>query len=361
VSSPVNNTASEVHVVVPATIDDPASPSGGNVYDRRVCDGLELTGWSVRLHPVAAPWPAGGSAAREALSSTMAALPDGAVVLVDGLLASAAPEVLVPQSRRLRLVVLMHMPLGQPETGGTAALQAECRVLCSAAAVVSTSEWTRHWLLEHYPLAADQVRVAWPGADTAETALGTATGGQLLCVAAVTPSKGHDVLVEALAAVSDLDWRCVCVGDLTRDPSFVEHVRGMARASGISDRFELVGPRAHAELQASYAAADALVLASRLESYGMVVTESLAHGLPVLATRVGGLPEALGELPDGRRPGLLVRPNDPEALAEQLRRWLTDAGLRRRLRDAARTRRAALTGWATTTRHVASVLSQVAA
>jgi glycosyltransferase involved in cell wall biosynthesis len=347
----VSSPATEVHVVVPDSIDDPAAPSGGNIYDRRVCDGLAAAGWSVREHLVAGV---------DALPTALARVPADAVVLLDGLLASAVPEVLEPHSHRLRVVVLMHMPLGQQEVGGASARDAECRVLSGATAVVTTSGWSRDWLLQHYPLTPDRVHVARPGTLTAEPAAGTASGGELLCVAAVTPNKGHDVLVEALALVGDLDWRCVCVGALDRDPEFVSRVHDLAEARDVAGRIRFAGPRRDDELDASYAAADALVLPTRVESYGMVVTEALARGLPVIATCAGGLPEALGELRDRRTPGLLVPPGDPGALATALRRWLSDDHLRRGLRDAAGARRASLTDWATTTRQVADVLMAVA-
>ena len=101
-----------VHVVVPDGIDDPARPSGGNTYDRRVCRGLAAIGWSVHEHAVPGSWPRPDAASFAALAGVVERIPDGAVVLLDGLVASTAPEVLVPQARRLRLVVLVHMPLG---------------------------------------------------------------------------------------------------------------------------------------------------------------------------------------------------------------------------------------------------------
>jgi glycosyltransferase involved in cell wall biosynthesis len=104
-----------------------------------------------------------------------------------------------------------------------------------------------------------------------------------------------------------------------------------------------------------------LVLASRVESYGMVVTEASAHGLPVIATDTGGLPEALGELPGGRRPGLLVPSDDAGGLSTAIRRWLTEGELRRSLTEAAEERRASLTGWDETARHVERVLTEAAA
>jgi glycosyltransferase involved in cell wall biosynthesis len=352
-----------VHVVVPDGIDDPAQPSGGNAYDRRVCRGLAALGWSVHERPVPGSWPRQDAAARAELTGVIAGTPDGAVVLVDGLIASTVPEVLVPEADRLRLVVLMHMPLGDGSPGDEVegARGRERSVLSAAAAVITTSTWTRRWLLDHYALRPAWVHVAEPGVDAAERAPGTAAGGELLCVAAVTPGKGHDVLLAALAAITDLSWRCVCVGALTRDPGFVDRLERQARDRGISDRMIFAGPRTGVDLDAAYAAADALVLASHAETYGMVVTEALARGLPVVATDVGGLPATLGRGADGSRPGLLVPPGDAEALAGALRRWLVDADLRQRFRDVAYERSGTLPGWSATARRVSQVLAEVAA
>jgi glycosyltransferase involved in cell wall biosynthesis len=150
------------------------------------------------------------------------------------------------------------------------------------------------------------------------------------------------------------------VGSLERDPAFAERLRRRVRDRGLDGRVRFAGPRSGRDLARSYRAADALVLASHVETYGMVVTEALAHGLPVVAAEVGGVPEALGHGADGVRPGLLVPPGDPQALAAALRAWLGDAELRRRLRRAARERRESLSRWSTTTSVVAGVLTGAA-
>ncbi len=349
-----------VHVVVPEGFDDPLRPSGGNTYDRRLCQGLANAGWSVRVRPVTGAWPWADAAAHRILARALEQLPDGSVVLVDGLVASTVPDLLGPEANRLRLVVLMHMPLGQ-HTNGDGSFERESSVLSAAAAVVTTSAWSRSWLLDAYSLDSSRVQVAEPGVDTANPATGSAHGGNLLCVASVTWGKGYDVLLAALARVADLPWECRCVGSLTRAPDFVADLRRGLDASGLDDRLVLTGPRAGAELEASYAEADLLVLASRAESYGMVVTEALAHGLPVLASDVGGVSEALGTTPDGTRPGLLVPAGDVDALAASLGRWLCDADLRTTLSEAAHQRRAGLSGWSETTDRVARVLEEVAA
>jgi glycosyltransferase involved in cell wall biosynthesis len=348
-----------VHVVVPDGIDDPAKPSGGNTYDRHVCRGLTSLGWSVHEHAVPGYWPRPDAASFAALAGVVQRIPDDAVVLLDGLIASTAPKVLVPQARRLRLVVLVHMPLGhRPVDHRTDdARIRERAVLSVAAAVVATSAWTRHRLLELYPLPADRVHVAEPAVAAADLATGTAGGGGLLCVAVVTSDKGHDVLLDALATTTHLSWHCVCVGSLDRDPAFVDRLRRRSLNGGLGNRVTFPGPRTGADLDRSYAAADLMVLASRSETYGMVVTEALARGLPVVAAEVGGLPEALGHGADGIRPGLLVPPDDPAALGAALRAWLGDAELRGRLRRAACERRASLSGWSTTASVLAGVLA----
>jgi glycosyltransferase involved in cell wall biosynthesis len=337
-----------VHFVVPDAIDDPDRPSGGNTYDRHLRCGLASAGWAVQEHAVPGFWSQPDASGFAALDRALQGIPDDALVLLDGLIASTAPAVLVAQSHRLRLVVLVHMPLGD---------RRERDVLSVAAAVITTSQWSRLRVLALYELPEDRVHVAPPAVDAADLATGTAGGGSLLCVATVTRDKGHDVLLDALATITDLSWQCTCVGSLDRDPGFADGLRRRWAEGGLGDRVRFPGVLSGADLDRSYAAADVLVLASRAETYGMVVTEALARGLPVVATDVGGVGEALGRGKDGLRPGLLVAPDEPAALGAALRAWLTDAELRTRLRREACERRESLSKWSTTTSMVADVLA----
>jgi hypothetical protein len=353
----------EVHVVMPGGVDDPARPSGGNTYDRRVCRELPGIGWDVHEHTVAGSWPQPGPAACAELARLLGELADGSIVLLDGLVACAVPYLVVPEAERLRPGVLVHLPLSE-ETGlapGRAAdLDAlERKTLNAVPAVVATSGWAARRLVAHHGLAPGRVHVAAPGVDAAPQASGTDEGTRLLCVASVTPRKGQHRLVEALAEVTDLPWTLECVGGLDQDPGYVARLRELIGAAGLGDRVRLTGPLRGAELEARFAGADLLVLASYAETYGMVVTEALAHGVPVLATAVGGIPEALGYAPEGSVPGLLVPPDDPSALTAALRRWLGDPDVRRRLITAARGRRTALDGWQTTVTSLAGALERL--
>jgi glycosyltransferase involved in cell wall biosynthesis len=344
-----------VAVIVPAGLDDPARPSGGNVYDRRLITGLREAGWRVTERSVAAGPPAPADLLHTDLDAALADLPDGMPVVLDGLVVCAAPRTLEAHARRLRLVVLVHLPLGVDPSQRPG----EKAALACAAAVVGTSRWTWRWLLDVYELPPDAVHEAPPGVDASALTEPTADGRRLLCVAAVTPGKGHDTLVAALSQVRHSTWTCACVGSLVVDPAYVTSVRCAADSAALGERWRLVGPVVGSALDHAYATADLLVVPSALETYGMVVTEALARGLPVLATDRGGIREALGRADDEGVPGLLVPPGDPVALAAALDAWLADPGLRRGLRRRARQRRETLSGWSTTVARVSHVLEGV--
>jgi glycosyltransferase involved in cell wall biosynthesis len=151
----------------------------------------------------------------------------------------------------------------------------------------------------------------------------------------------------------------VLAGSPDRDPGFVTRLRTRITGLGYDHRVRLSGVLTGAALSQAYSTADLLVAPSRAETYGMTVTEAFAHGLPVIASAVGGVPEAFGATADGTGPGpgQLIPPGDPAALAAALGDWLGDEGHRHRLRAAVRQRQPALHGWGQTTREVADALT----
>ncbi|MCB0908124.1 MAG: glycosyltransferase family 4 protein [Nocardioidaceae bacterium] len=342
-----------VHLVVPDGIHDPARPSGGNVYDRELAAALRELGSEVDEVAVAGTWPRPTAGSDGALVRALAGVPDGATVLVDGLIGLGCPHALEDEQQRLRLWLLVHLPLTldplSVDGGAAPSTRAdERRALLACRGVLATSDWTRRWLLASHALDPGRVHVAQPGVAPAGLVTGTEHGGHLLTVGAVAPAKGHDVLLAALTAIADLPWSARIAGPLDRAPSFVSRLRADAEDARLALRVRFDGPLAPAEMAAAYGAADLLVLPTRLESYGMVVTEALARGVPVVASHVGGIPESLGTTRDGRVPGVLVPTEDPTALSATLRRWLTDAPWRDQLRAAARRRRDELAAWSVT-------------
>ncbi|MCC6848923.1 MAG: glycosyltransferase [Deltaproteobacteria bacterium] len=143
----------------------------------------------------------------------------------------------------------------------------------------------------------------------------------LAVVGALEERKGHDVLLDALARDPDPGHVVLIAGDGTRAPA----LRARAAALGLADRVRFLG-RVE-DVAPLLAAADALVMPSRREGLGVAALEAMAAGLPVVASRVGGLPEAVV---DGET-GLLVPPGDAAALAAALARLAADPALAGRL------------------------------
>ena len=248
------------------------------------------------------------------------------------------PDVAFKLRERHPLVALVHLPLAL-EVGlsaqQTALLrESERAALQSAARVIVTSNTTARHLVAHYGVISELVVVAPPGVDRAPMARGSSNSVvQLLSIGAVVPGKGFDLLVRALATLSELPWRLWIVGDRTRDMRTVAALDDAIARFGLAERIKMFGSVERRRLEQFFDGADLFVLASRYESYGMAYTEAIAHGLPIVGTTAGAIPETI---PAGA--GLLVPPDDQDALASALRCLIE--GPEKRLKIAAGARRA---------------------
>ncbi|WP_404296492.1 glycosyltransferase family 4 protein [Halomonas sp.] len=327
---------------------DPGQFTGGYIYDARIVSALRDRGRSVEVVGLEGRFPAPDDLARESMARALSVLPDGARVVIDGLAMGGLPEVIAPHADRLAIIALVHHPLAD-ETGLDEAtrlhfLDSETRALALARRVIVTSRWTARGL-DRFGVASSRLRVVEPGVEAAPlaaSALDLEASGprRLLCVATLVPRKGHDVLLEALAALQDRDWRLEVVGSHDRDPDHAVGLFAAARRLGLEERILWAGERDAAGLAAAYHRAELFVLASRYEGYGMVVTEALSRGLPVVTTTGGALIDTLPA-----QAGLAVPPGDARALGDALAAWLDDAELRRRLRRGAREARHGLSNW----------------
>ena len=339
---------------VPDSIDDADRVSGGNVYDRHVRDGLRRSGWTV--HTVLIPRDD-----HTLTAQTLAQLPNGALALVDGLVAVRESVALRAHSTRLRLIILAHM-VGSVVSAALAEADAvsadrERHAFRAAKRIIATSGWTRSEIIARRLGRPHDVIVAYPGTDPAAPTSGSRSGNRLLCIGAVAPHKGQDVLLGALAQLTDIDgWTCTFAGSLDIATDFVDELTRMAHRTRLTDRATFTGSLAGARLDEAYARADLVVVPSRNESFGMVVAEALARGIPVVAARVGGIPEALSSM----TAGILVPPDDPQALAVVLRRWWASPAQRSRLTEAAVEARGSVRPWSATVAAIASTLDEMA-
>jgi len=334
-------TQHSVHVVVPGPLEQ---RTGGYLYDARMVHGLRARGWEVVVHNLAGRFPDADATARSALADTLSALPDGSRVIIDGLAMGGLPEPVREHGDRLRVLGLVHHPLAD-ETGLDAEGRARFTELERAAlepcvGVLVTSPYTATRIAD-FGVQAERVRAVPPGTEPAEAAVGPPAGDPplLLCVATVTRRKGHDLLIDALARVRDLDWRCVCAGSLDRDEEWVREVRTRAEAAGVADRIDFVGEHDSSTLHQMYASASIFVLASHYEGYGMALAEALVRGLPVVSTTGGAIPFTVPA-----DAGLLAPPGDAAAFAEVLRSAL-DPHIRAGLAEAAHQHATELPDW----------------
>ncbi len=328
---------------------DPAQLTGSYVYDARIVTALRHLGWHIDVIGLAGRFPEPDATAADALEHALAGQPDGRRVVIDALAMAGLPNIVATHAERLDLYALVHHPLAD-ETGLDDAQRqrfaiSEARAWTAARRVIATSPFTARRLAD-FAIPAEHITVVEPGVDAAPLArrvTGDSPGKQhLLCVATLTPRKGHDVLVEALARLSDRDWQCDCVGGLDHDAPHARRVSERIREHGLSERIRLLGEYPPETLAGSYQDADLFVLASHYEGYGMVISEALARGLPVITTTGGALAYTLP-----RDAGLAVPPGDAAALADALKRWFDDPALRQRLRSGARRARDGLPSWET--------------
>jgi glycosyltransferase involved in cell wall biosynthesis len=325
----------EIAFVVPGRLDQ---LTGGYLFDRHIVEGLRARGRAVRVIELSARDP-------KANGAVLADLSDGTKTVVDGLGLANLAETVALQARRLRVIAFVHGPLAQETSLSPAAAKdaaaCEAGLLSRVCGVLCPSRKTAA-AVEGYGISFERIAVVPPG--TAKPIRAPrpwrSPVRKLLCVANLVPRKGHELLVEALARIRDLDWSLRCVGSLERDPATARTVRRLIRAVGLGRRITLDGECPAHSVSRAYQTADAFVLPSFYEGYGMVYAEAMAHGLPVIATTAGAIPETVPS-----QAGLLVPPGDPAALARALRRLIAQPALAARLAAGSRTTGARLPDW----------------
>jgi glycosyltransferase involved in cell wall biosynthesis len=286
-------------------------------------------------------------------------VPEDQPLIVDGLAFGALDSGLVAQVRA-PIVVMLHHPLGLeaglPADRSQALIERERANLRHAAHIVVPSPHIARVLTARFGVAADDVSVALPGFIRPPVLRVPKDDPPLiLSVGLLAARKGHDVLLDALARVADLDWRCKIVG-LTREPTVARSLESQRARLGLEERVLFAGCIADDALQTLFAQASLFALATRYEGYGIAFGEALLNGLPIVTCATGAVPDTVPA-----SAGILLPPDDPERFAAALRRLLTDPEERAARARAAREAGDALPGWAQTAAVMGAVLDRVAA
>lgn len=332
-----------VAFAIPGDID---SLTGGYGYDRRIIAELRQLGWEVELVGLGDSFPRPSDAQRDFAQQRLAATPGDCPIVVDGLAFAVLPEAAAVLHIARPVVALVHHPLAS-ETNLTQQEMERLRdseraALAATRLVIATSPATADLLTNDYYVPSQRIEVVLPGTDRAPFSDGG--GGcplQLLSVGAVAARKGFDILVEALAQLAPLPWQLTIAGDRGRDVEAVARLDSAIARHGLRDRIDCAGAVSAERLAALYAHADLFVLASHFEGYGMAYAEAIAHGLPVVGTTGGAIPQTVPA-----SAGRLVPPGDVDALARALREFIEDDAGRRALAAGARAHASTLPTWA---------------
>ena len=318
----------DVVFAVPGDLD---TPTGGYAYDKRMINELRELGWRPEVLNLGDGFPRPSALTRAAANAHLHDVSKGRPIVVDGLAFGVLPEAAETLSVTHALIALVHHPLAL-ETGLTpeeaAALRdSERRALSFTHAVVANSPATARALQADYGVPADRITVAPPGTDRAPAIERHHSGPvALLAVGAVVARKGYDVLVGALAGLLDLPWHLTIVGDCRRDPATAAQLKADIERHQLAPRVTIQDAVSRPRLEQLYAASDLFVLASRHEGFGMAYAEAIAHGLPVIGTTAGAIPDTVPP-----QAGVLVPPDDVPALAAALRRLIENAEERAQL------------------------------
>jgi glycosyltransferase involved in cell wall biosynthesis len=339
---------------------DLATPTGGYAYDRRIIGELQKLGWQVDVVGLGEGFPRPRPEVKAAAREVLAAVPEKCPIIVDGLALGVLPETANELRERNPLLALVHHPLAL-ETGLSAAdaeamRKSEHEALAAARGVVVTSPSTSTLLADDYDVPPELITVVSPGTERGQIAEGSSDGiVRLLAIGAVVPRKGFDVLIEALAGIANLPWRLVVAGDRTRDVKAAEQLDADIKQHGLSARVDVLGAVLPERIGPLYTGADIFVLASRYEGYGMAFAEALAHGLPVVGTTAGAIPDTVPP-----NAGVLVEPNDVKALARTLRMLIENPKERQWLAAGAREAGLALPDWETQAKLFAGAIEALA-
>ena len=324
---------------------DLSTPTGGYGYDRRMIAELQKLGWQVDVIGLGEGFPRPNSEQKAFAGQALAAVAGSHPVVIDGLALGVLPEAAAAVRAKRPLVALIHHPLametGLSEADAKRMRESERAALAAASAVIVTSAPTARLLAKDYGVADRVITVARPGTERGPVTRADRDGAvQLLSIGALVQRKGFDVLIAALATLSDLPWRLTIAGDRTRNPAVAARIDADIAQHELGERVQVLGAVSDSRITALYGEADLFVLASRFEGYGMAYAEALAHGLPVIGTTGGATPETVP--PDA---GILVTPDDAAALAGALRRLIVDRSERERMVAAAQAAAAALPTW----------------
>ncbi|MBL4919253.1 glycosyltransferase family 4 protein [Szabonella alba] len=332
--------------------------TGGYIYERQLLEGLRAQGRRVDHLQLGGSFPTPTPADMADAAAQLLALPPDQPLILDGLVFGSIDTGILARMAA-PIIAMIHHPLAHESALSpdlrAHLLRTERDNLTHTAHVLVPSPHTAALLVSDYGVTRDRITIARPGTD--RPSLPRATQGTdpplILSVGIQHPRKGHDILLRALARLTNRHWQAVIVGS-RYDAAHAEDLDRLHARLGLGAQVRLAGRVPADALASLYQSATIFALATRYEGYGIVFDEAMAWGLPIVTCRTGAVPDTVPA-----SVGLLAAPDDPAAFADSLDLMLTNATLRQDMARASALVGAALPGWYDTARLAGEVLDQI--
>ena len=330
--------------------------TGGFIYEATVLRVLNEIGCKTEHLKLPGRFPDPTQDDMAVALNALRAVPGKRPIILDGLVfGSIDPEGLAQVSAPI--IAMIHHPLGL-ETGlpterAEFLLKNEAAALRHAAHIVVPSPETARVLVNQLAAKPDLITVAPPGFDRPVVCKQPKRPPLILSVGLLARRKGHDTLLGALETIRDLEWQAVIVGKEHDDNTAIE-LYCQAKALGLTERVTFTGELDRAPLNDLFNSATLFALATRYEGYGMVLSEAMMFGLPIVSCDVGAVPETVGDA------GILLPPEDALAFGATLRLLLKDQGTRARLGRLSDLKSQSLPTWRETAGTFACVIKSLA-
>lgn len=296
------------------TMGDMQSLTGGYLYNMHMMEGLEQMGYSVNVFGTDWPWDDKSELAK-ICRFHFEKLTVGSCILIDSLVLVKIRSSVQEFSSRLIFVGLIHLPATYTFTSGKFGKLAEeeMMVLHQMKQLIVTGQFTYN-LLWKAGLNRANLWIVEPGTGPfPQKTHYKPVPSELLCIANYSAIKAQDTLIRSLYSLTDRDWTLHLYGDKDRDKEYSAGIISFIKQLNLETRVIMHGIAMRDEITAIFLNADLFVMPSLFESYGMALTESLAHGVPVLSTRAGNIPCTV---PGGM--GILVEPGNEKELTDAL-------------------------------------------
>lgn len=296
------------------------SLTGGYLYNTHIINGLK--GMGHRVDILGTDWHWKDSDSLEKICRyNLEKLPHGTCIVVDSLLLASLHHIVQEFGDRLMFLGLIHLPASYDILSGVHGELAveELVALNHMRRVIVTGRFTFD-LLCNAGLDSDKIRIVEPGTERfPRKKQYKLVPSELLYIANYSALKAQDVLIRALCRITAWDWTLHLYGDMERDREYTASVRSLIQQLKMEHKIIMHGIVERLEISSVFLNADLFVMPSLFESYGMALSESLAHGLPVVTTSAGNIPYTV---PAGM--GLLTEPGDEEQLADAIRSLFDD-------------------------------------